>query len=323
MSDFPEPQNYRKGISASHFRFLDSFLLDENPHLFILKKEKNQYLYDVDGNKYVDFFLNNGTVLLGHSHPVINHLIKDAISYSTESVFLNKFYYKTVKLFKSIINFGGIAFYSSFNRAVFEILLYLKVERLAVNSRYLFYLMEKCFPFVKAEIVKKGVQYDLILFEPLNFGEDLSIFPIDNYNAKFKVSVENRCAFRIRDGFIHDLKTADFIVAGNIIANGMDCAVVLSRNRIKGEILPVYKTVAIQSTLKYLIRHRDISYPALNLPFLKFQNRSIFKFDRNIDTEKLLPYGIFFSGDTGFLSYLHTENDIKRLKKALEANFFS
>lgn len=322
MSDFPNPQSYRRSISESHFRFLDSFLPDSF-HFFVLKKEKNQYLYDIDGNKYVDFYLNNGTVLFGHNNPVITHSIKGAISVDTESVFFNKFYYKTVRIFRSFVDFNNIAFFSSFNMAIVELLHFLKVEKLAVNSKYLFLLIERWFPSVKIEMLRKGRQYDLILFEPLDFDGNLSIFPIDDYYSRFKVSVENRCSFRVKEGFVQDLKNIDFIVAGNVVANGMDCAVVLSKDKIRGEILPSYKIMAIQTTLKYFFRHKFIDYPNLNFSFLKYQRGSIFKIDKRIDLEKLLPYGVFFSGDVGFLSSQHTEHDVKRLKKAIEANSFN
>ena len=42
----------------------------------IIKREKGPYLYDVDDNRFVDFFMGNCSLLLGHSEPVITSCIK-------------------------------------------------------------------------------------------------------------------------------------------------------------------------------------------------------------------------------------------------------
>ena len=42
----------------------------------IIKRGKGPYLYDVDDNRFVDFFMGNCSLLLGHSEPVITSCIK-------------------------------------------------------------------------------------------------------------------------------------------------------------------------------------------------------------------------------------------------------
>lgn len=51
-----------------------------NP-LFI-KKAKGAYLYDEDGNQYVDLINSWGPMILGHAHPAIEEAIKEAVSAS-------------------------------------------------------------------------------------------------------------------------------------------------------------------------------------------------------------------------------------------------
>lgn len=51
------------------------------PYPIVMEKAKGPYLYDVDGNEYIDFNLCYGTLILGHGHPEVtqafyNHLIE-------------------------------------------------------------------------------------------------------------------------------------------------------------------------------------------------------------------------------------------------------
>ena len=50
--------------------------IDGNPIFF--KKAKGPYVYDEDGNKYIDYIGSWGPMIMGHSHPII---IK-AVSYT-------------------------------------------------------------------------------------------------------------------------------------------------------------------------------------------------------------------------------------------------
>ena len=49
------------------------------PHPIFIDYGKGHYLYDVDGNKYLDFVINATSLILGHSHPdVVNRLTTQA-----------------------------------------------------------------------------------------------------------------------------------------------------------------------------------------------------------------------------------------------------
>jgi glutamate-1-semialdehyde 2,1-aminomutase len=47
-----------------------------------MKKAKGAYLYDEDGNQYVDLINSWGPMILGHAHPLIEEAIKEALSSS-------------------------------------------------------------------------------------------------------------------------------------------------------------------------------------------------------------------------------------------------
>lgn len=47
---------------------------------FYVKRAKGVCLYDFDQNKFIDFFLNQGSLILGHAHPKITRGIKNFVS---------------------------------------------------------------------------------------------------------------------------------------------------------------------------------------------------------------------------------------------------
>jgi glutamate-1-semialdehyde 2,1-aminomutase len=50
--------------------------------LFIERGE-GAYLYDVDGNRYVDYVLSWGPLILGHAHPAVVSALKEAVGHGT------------------------------------------------------------------------------------------------------------------------------------------------------------------------------------------------------------------------------------------------
>lgn len=48
-----------------------------------MKKAKGAYLYDVDGNRYIDYIASWGPMILGHAHPPVVKAIRKYASYST------------------------------------------------------------------------------------------------------------------------------------------------------------------------------------------------------------------------------------------------
>lgn len=54
-----------------------------DPYPMHAERAEGSLLYDVDGNEYIDFALNNGTQLVGHSHPKLNEAAIDQIGDGT------------------------------------------------------------------------------------------------------------------------------------------------------------------------------------------------------------------------------------------------
>lgn len=54
-----------------------------DPHPIHADRAEGAALYDVDGNRYLDFALNNGTQLVGHTHPDLEEAVTDQIQQGT------------------------------------------------------------------------------------------------------------------------------------------------------------------------------------------------------------------------------------------------
>ena len=79
INAYKEALKYIPGGVNSPVRALRS--VNEDP-LFI-EKAKGTRLTDVDGNNFTDFCLSWGVFILGHSHPVVNKAVKNAIPHGT------------------------------------------------------------------------------------------------------------------------------------------------------------------------------------------------------------------------------------------------
>ena len=60
------------GVSSEFRKF-------NHPHALFYERAKGVYIYDVDGNEYLDFTLSQGPMIVGHSHP---HVLKRIREYS-------------------------------------------------------------------------------------------------------------------------------------------------------------------------------------------------------------------------------------------------
>jgi glutamate-1-semialdehyde 2,1-aminomutase len=48
-----------------------------------IEKGQGAYLYDVDGNKFTDYHLGFGSIILGHGHPAISRAVKEQVDHGT------------------------------------------------------------------------------------------------------------------------------------------------------------------------------------------------------------------------------------------------
>ena len=64
-----EAQNYLPGGSSRAAAYFD-------PYPFFAEKADGHYIYDVDGNKFLDFMLNATTHILGHNNPLVANAVE-------------------------------------------------------------------------------------------------------------------------------------------------------------------------------------------------------------------------------------------------------
>ena len=72
-------ERVRKSIPSgveSNVRFFE-------PYPFYVKRAKGAYLWDIDGNKIVDYALGYGPMILGHNHPAVVKAVKQQIDKGT------------------------------------------------------------------------------------------------------------------------------------------------------------------------------------------------------------------------------------------------
>ncbi|HIJ16460.1 MAG TPA: aminotransferase class III-fold pyridoxal phosphate-dependent enzyme, partial [Thermoplasmata archaeon] len=53
------------------------------PYPFYVKRAKGPYIYDLDGNRIVDFALGYGPMILGHNHPEVVKAVKAQVGKGT------------------------------------------------------------------------------------------------------------------------------------------------------------------------------------------------------------------------------------------------
>lgn len=75
---FAEAQHYLPGGSNSSPRLWRGVCPTNLPCAIYAKKALGSHLWDVDGNKYIDYRLGFGPVILGHSHPAIRRAVHQA-----------------------------------------------------------------------------------------------------------------------------------------------------------------------------------------------------------------------------------------------------
>lgn len=320
MSNFPTPNSYRTPISESHLAKIKphGFLVDVR---FVLKRGKGAYLYDIDGNKYVDFYLDNGAVILGHSNPTLTKFIKNGLSAGVSSIFPNKFHHRLINQFKSFIEFDTLSMFSSQSTMFLSLINSIKPATIGVNTDYLLNFLQHLFPTMSVETAQPEQTYDLLMLEPIDFDNNLETVDSDNYKAKLKVGFEGRSGFRVRQGFMFDLNKMDAIMTGSNLANGLECGVILCSDkfRIDGENISIYQSVAINETLK-LYRRKLIPFSiSLKLPegVNGISRGTIFKLNNEVHRDELLAKGIYLPYSIGFISAAHTEHDLRRMAKAL------
>ena len=108
--NFKEAKKFIPGGVNSPVRAFKS--VGGNP--IFIKNAKNQYLYDVDGNQYIDFISSWGPMILGHSNEKILNSVKNKIDLGTSFGIPTELETKIAKLcVKMVPNIDKIRFVNS------------------------------------------------------------------------------------------------------------------------------------------------------------------------------------------------------------------
>ncbi len=117
MSDFPRGQLKSKN-SQSLIKKFGRFSSYSGRYPFVVKRATGGYIKDVDENKFVDFDLISGSLLLGHRPPQISKFVKNVISTVSESVYLNKWHILLVEELVRRFGFRYVSLFQSFDSAL-------------------------------------------------------------------------------------------------------------------------------------------------------------------------------------------------------------
>jgi len=79
MPDLQQSQALWQAASQVVPRGIHSDSRWAEPHPLIMDRAQGAYLWDVDGNRWMDCTMGNGAVILGHNHPAVNDAVSAAL----------------------------------------------------------------------------------------------------------------------------------------------------------------------------------------------------------------------------------------------------
>jgi glutamate-1-semialdehyde 2,1-aminomutase len=94
-----------------------------DPYPLYFERAEGPYLFDVDGNRYLDFTMGNGAVALGHAHPAVNAAVADALAAGLTTGYETGRAIEAVELLAAIVpGFGKARFANTGTEAVMHAL---------------------------------------------------------------------------------------------------------------------------------------------------------------------------------------------------------
>jgi len=248
--------------------------IDESDIPFpLMKRGKGPYIYDYDDNRFVDFYLSNGSLLLGHSHPGITKIIKSwlnrgyASGYmaaSHEALSKRAFRMLSGKNLDNEFKEGKWIYYDSCHEAAWSVLYILNCIGYSGTGIYIakYDKPENCSPFDNI-LIKKVDPKDLntVNFTNLNF----VIIRIDEkiskaqtnillkmQNEKGLIIISDETGFECHVHGIHNrtlLNNPDMRVFGSWISCGLSFGCVYAKSRLFKKIQDHNNSKLFQTTL--------------------------------------------------------------------------
>jgi len=317
MSQFPNPDNYSKKKSNSHLSFLSI-----NNDSLIIKKNKEIYLYDIDNNKYIDFYLQNGTIFDSYSPSRLSNFQKNALSSGMNIPSgYNKFLYKATKYWTNIINQSPIRFYSSFLSNILAIINTSPNQPITIgyNSSYIYSLLYPLKNIITCVDTTNSVhKVDILIFE--EFNDNFEKFDHRLINTQTKVEIHSRFLFR---GIVHhipEFSPETFHMILKTSFGGKDICLIAGMSKLDQEYLSFEDGILFLEGAKYFNKLSQLIIPKFQNPlFNSFYGFAQSKID--LDHKYFLERGIFIKDNLLFFSPLHSIYNLKYLSKVLNEYF--
>ncbi len=312
MSKFPSKETFKNKKTKPHqfietFLGYDSFFLQKN---IFPKKVRGCYVYDVVGQKFVDFFLDYGRLYLGFSDKYLTKMLKNYLKSTVFSYSNGMFTYRFLKLLDDITGnrFRSFKFVREFELS--EVIRKLVGDNFYVNNDFLK-------EFLRAE---RSDNFDV--FEPF----DDSFSPIRS-EKRSKVLFLGR---GIRYSEVIDMLRevdVDFIVFGfgrfyGIIGDKIESIEtrISEFEAVLGYYYTIRETFLVRKKInklwslvrRWLYKFVDLGISDINPYSIKFKSELPEFFNQS-----LLEEGILSCGNTLYFSYQHEENDFRRLRRKL------
>jgi len=143
MSKFPSYETFKTSRTKPHLEIEKhvpdlscSYLINYN---ILPKKTKDVYIYDIVGQKFADFYLNNGKLFLGYTDKYITRMIKNFLKHTINSYSKGIFTYRLISLVMKITrNRFKYVSVARNDIEVFErVVNFFKPSDVIVNSEYL------------------------------------------------------------------------------------------------------------------------------------------------------------------------------------------
>jgi glutamate-1-semialdehyde 2,1-aminomutase len=74
-----------------------------HPYPFVVKRAEGAYLYDIDGNRYIDYSLGFGPLILGHNHPAVVKAVKAQVDKHAHVAATTELSYEYIKLVRKAL----------------------------------------------------------------------------------------------------------------------------------------------------------------------------------------------------------------------------
>lgn len=75
-----DAQSYMPGGVTANIKYFD-------PYPIVMQRGSGAYLFDIDGNEYIDYLLSYGSLMLGHGHPKVQKALADQMQVNGTHLF--------------------------------------------------------------------------------------------------------------------------------------------------------------------------------------------------------------------------------------------